>query len=104
MLSQSNVLRGMIVIMANGIWVFNGVRSNFPSALFYELNDAERWIQQNNLTGILTKYPVDISVYDWAINKRYFQPNNSNHLTPDFIGRFSSAYLEHYHYENGKRE
>jgi hypothetical protein len=85
------------------IWVFNGSRSSFPSGVFTNLKFAEEWIQQHRLTGMLTAYPLDIGVYQWAIEMSFFKPKVERHTTADFIQSFSSAYLEHYHYEDGKK-
>lgn len=84
------------------VWVFNGFRSIFPSAVYTSKEKALDWIRDNSLTGTLTKYPVDISIYDWAISNGSFNPNKPDQSSPEFIGRFSSASQEHFHFENGK--
>jgi hypothetical protein len=84
----------------NTVWVFNG-GGNFPSAVFSTRARAESWIAEHRLTGCLTKYPVDVGVYEWAIACGAFKPNRPDHSEPRFIGRFSSASLEHYHYTDG---
>lgn len=86
----------------NTIWIFVGDKNGFPSAVFSSKQVAEEWIAANILTGTLTAYPLDTSVYDWAVNNGYFRPIKQHQKTPSFIQNFSSAYLEHYHYENGK--
>lgn len=88
--------------MAEGIWVFNGIGSHFPSGVFTSQALAEEWIAKHKLTGTLTLYPIDTGVYEWAIGKSVFKPKEDRHKTSEFIGRFSSAYQEHYHYEDGK--
>jgi len=85
------------------VWVFQGNNSNFPSATFSTIEKAIIWITANNLSGILTQYPINISVYDWAINEGYFKPKTENKKTPDFISKFSSAYLTHYHFIDGEQ-
>ena len=85
------------------VWIFNGVKSNFPSAVFRHLSDAETWITNHSLSGVLTRYPLDIGAYDYAISRGIFTPKNADQETPLFIGKFSSASFEHYHYEDGKR-
>lgn len=92
------------MIEAGWVWVFNGARSNFPSGIFTDLDRAERWIEQHRLTGTLTMYPVDAGVYDWAIDKGLFRPDQPHQATPDFIGGFTSASIEHHHYEDGRRQ
>jgi hypothetical protein len=85
------------------VWVFNGPRSSFPSGIFTDLDRAERWIEQHRLTGTLTAYPLDTGVYEWAIAREFFRPLKPHPTTSDFIGRFTSASMEHHHYEEGRR-
>jgi hypothetical protein len=82
------------------VWVFNGDNS-FPSGVFSSRENAERWISEQRLSGTLTKYPVDVPVYDWAIANGAFKPKRADQREPRFIGRFSSAREEHYHYTDG---
>ena len=84
------------------IWVFNGEKSAIPSAVFNQRQEAEVWIKSHELTGMLTKYPVGIPIFDWAIANNYFAPKNDLQQNARAIANFSSAYLEHYHYENGE--
>jgi len=83
------------------VWIFNGARSNFPSAAFSQRALAEEWIKKHRLTGTLTRYPIDMGVYEWALDRGYFSPSKDEHRTALFIGKFSSASQEHYHYEDG---
>lgn len=83
------------------IWVFVGDDANLPSAVFSSVAKAEKWIEGHKLSGILTAYPVDIGIYEWAITKGYYKACGERTSTPKFIGRFSSAHLPHFHYENG---
>ena len=87
----------------NSVWVFNGARSQFPAGVFSERALAEAWIKQYKLTGVLTAYPLDKGVYDEAVDNSWFKPQREDQRSPEFIGRFSSASQEHYHYENGER-
>lgn len=84
------------------IWVVNGVGGRFPCAVFSTRELGEEWIRRHSITGVLTAYPLNKGVYDWAIEAGYFSPNKV--VTPELIGRFSSAYQEHYHYEEGLPE
>ena len=83
------------------VWVFVGVKAQFPSGVFTQREAAEAWIHQNQLSGTLTAYPLDIGTFDWAINRGYFKPKRADQLSAEFIQRFSSASQEHYHYEKG---
>jgi len=37
-----------------------------------------------------------------VIENDYWRPKKDHEKTSEFIQRFTSAYLEHYHYENGE--
>ena len=84
------------------IWIFNGTRNKYPSAVFEDLELAKNWIEENKLTGTLTAYPINISVYDWAISLGHFRANKVEQTTANFIGNFSSASQQHFHFEDGK--
>lgn len=60
---------------------------------------AEGWINANGLQGTLTKYPVDVPVYDFAIQNGWFTQKSDRERSGEFIQRFSSASMEHYHYD-----
>ncbi len=83
------------------VWVFNGASGRFPSGVFSSKDEAEAVIKRLGLTGTLTKYPVGQLVYEWALQNGAFTPKSPNQSTPEFIGKFSSAAQEHYHYEGG---
>src|SRR4030095_609954 len=84
------------------VWVFNGNHNYFPSAVFTQKRLAEDWIRTNQLEGTLTAYPLNISVYDWPIQKGFFSPKKEQHTSPVFVANFSSASQEHDHFENGE--
>lgn len=83
------------------VWVFRGDNAVFPSAIFSTQSAGEEWIVSNRLSGTLTKYPLDEPVYDWAIRLGYFTPKQDKQKTPEFIGKFSTASQEHFHYKDG---
>jgi hypothetical protein len=85
----------------NQVWVFMGEGATHPCAVFATKERADEWIRQWKVTGTLTAYPLDQSVYDWAIAGRHFHPTHPSHTEPTFVQRFSSAYAEHYHYDRG---
>ena len=86
------------------IWVFMGEGGSHPCALFSTKARAEEWINQFGVSGVLSGYPLDVSVYEWAKENNYFTPKYPTQSSAEFIQRFSSAYLEHYHYERGERK
>lgn len=51
---------------------------------------------------MLIKLPLNVSVYQWAIDMGYFNPTKDYMKSSQFIQQFNSAYLERYHYQDGK--
>lgn len=90
--------KGQLQTDSQRVWVFVG-RGRFPSGVFATRETAERWIARHGLKGCLTAYPLDEGVYDYVLRQGAWQPYRPEQTSPDFIGAFSSAYLEHYHYE-----
>jgi hypothetical protein len=82
-----------------GVWIYNAPRAMFPCAVFDTKQKAIEWIFENKISGCLTLYPINKSVYDWAIEIQFFVPKKPEHFTPKYIGSFTSAALEHYHFE-----
>ncbi|AUD01004.1 DUF7710 domain-containing protein [Spirosoma pollinicola] len=85
-----------------GIWVFHGEGGRFSSGVFSSKAKAEYWISQHQLSGMLTLYPLDTGVYDWSLEKGYFEAEKEADPKATFIQRFTTASQEHYHYEDGK--
>ena len=84
------------------VWLFNGEASHFPSAVFLSFTRALNWIERYSLTGTLTRYPLDKSVFDWAVENEFYQPNSTRgKCGPKTVAIFSSAYLEHFHFKDG---
>lgn len=88
----------------DGVWVFNGDDGRFAGGVFTTLEPAEAWIAERELSGVLTLYPLDTGVYQWAIGRGLFTPKQDKHSSPGFIGCFTTASMAHHHYEQGKRE
>jgi hypothetical protein len=84
------------------VWLFHGDGAQFASGAFSSCEAAERWIETNCLTGLLTRYPMDQGSYDWAVTNGTFVPKRDNQKTPKFIQRFADGSV-HHHYEHGKR-
>lgn len=91
----------MTIDMIRSVWVFNGEGSRFPSGIFALRDSAEIWIRQHQLTGILTEYPLDIGVYEWAIQNGVFRPKRPDQQSSKFVGGFTSAHMAHVHFEAG---
>ncbi|WP_232107250.1 DUF7710 domain-containing protein [Gimesia alba] len=86
------------------MWVFHGASAQFAIGVFSSREKAETWINRHQLIGVLTRYPVDTGVYDWAIETGMFSPQKEYQTGAKFIGRFTSASQEHFHYESGIEE
>lgn len=87
--------------MSNYMYIFIGEEASFPSGVFSDYEKAVNWIKANSLNGVLNKYPVDISVYDWAIDKEYFEVKRDYQTSSKFIQKFTTASMEHWHFEDG---
>ena len=83
------------------LWVFQGDNSDCINGIFSSKDLAELYIKEYSLTGILIKFPLDISVYQWTIAMGYFSPTKDYMRSSNFIQNFNSAYLEHYHFRDG---
>ena len=84
------------------VWAFQGEGANTCIAIYTDKINAENYIKQYALSGILIKMPLNISIYQWAIESGYFSPHKDYMHTSSFIQKFNSAYLEHYHYVCGQ--
>ena len=86
--------------MEKTVWLFHGDKARFTSAEFSSRALAEAWIAENGFSGMLTEYPVDISVYDFhqrsGIGKKYAE------CSLEFKQNYTSASQDHYHYQAGK--
>ena len=83
------------------MWVVQGSRASFPSAIFSSKEKAVQWIEKYKISGMLSKYPIDISIYDWTILKGFFKPKRDDQKTPDLIQSFSTVYIEDSQYVDG---
>ncbi|MCA9643526.1 MAG: hypothetical protein H6718_06085 [Polyangiaceae bacterium] len=86
------------------VWVFNGVRAQFPAAIFSTEEKAREWIERTGVRGTLTQYPLDESAYDWAIRNEMFRVKGPQHQTGHFIQGFSSGAMPHYHFVDDEVE
>ena len=84
------------------VWVFNAQGATFPSGVFTSAAAADAWIAKHRLSGVLTAYPLDHGVYDWAVENGYF--GRTKPATPNFVGSFTSYRQKHYHYEAGSNK
>lgn len=82
------------------VYVFVGEKAFIPAAIFSSFDDADQWIRKNKLNGSLNKMPLNISVYDWAIENDFFTPTKDYQKGSKFIQSFTSASMDHWHYDD----
>ncbi len=85
------------------IWCFNG-GGQFPVGLFDDLDKARAWIAHNRLSGVLTAYPLNAGVFDWAVEQGHVTlalKVKADQNKPDFVATFTSASQQHFHFEVG---
>ncbi|WP_293914732.1 hypothetical protein [Deinococcus sp.] len=76
-----------------------GAQARQSAAVFTTLEAGEAWVRQHSLEGMLTWYPLDLSAYDWAVERGSFRPTTPHHRSAAFLASFSSALQPHHHYE-----
>jgi hypothetical protein len=91
-------------VHGRSVWIFRGDGANWPSGVFSSEEMAERWIAEHRLTGMITEYPVDVGVYEWAVASGRFRPSKPQHSSSGFIGGFTTAAQEHGHYTEGAHD
>ncbi|WP_336836491.1 DUF7710 domain-containing protein [Sphingobacterium siyangense] len=75
--------------MLDTIWVFHGEGGRFSSGVFTSIEKAEIWINKHKLSGVLTAYPIDEGVYDWALFNDFFNVKRQTQMEPNFIQTLS---------------
>lgn len=90
-------------------WVFMGNRRypGFASGVFLSQERAEQWVAHGRLSGTLTYYPIDVSAYEWAVQRRHFRPKKQEHSQIEFIENFACGWWHDHYYEGrgtGERE
>jgi hypothetical protein len=84
------------------VWVFIGGEIGKTSGVFTSKAIAEEWIAKHLLSGTLRAYPLNMGVYDWAVNEGIFKPRGEFECSPLFIAGYVTASQHYYVYENGK--
>lgn len=83
-----------------GVYVFHGTGASFAAAVYETVAQAAADIERHKLSGLLTWYPVGWTVYDYAIAEGLFTPRE--YADGKFVQSFTSAMLDHHHFENGQ--
>ena len=94
------------MIEAEQVWVFNGMQegaSHVGSSR--SLDQAERLDQEEPASPAPSLYtPWTLGSTIGLLPEGYFQVKKPHQATADFIGRFTSASMEHHHYQDGQRQ
>ena len=94
-------------MLENPVWLFHASGAQFAGGAFQDVASAESWIAKHSLTGVLTAYPLGEGCFDWAERLEVIgmKPERlvAKRSDPAFVGGFTSAAQEHFHYENGIR-
>ena len=96
------------MIPKNNIWIFIGNGAVFPSSAFTEKKVAEKWIETNKLSGMLSAMPVNQGLFDWGCENNAFSMKpeklEEKKNDPRFIADCTTASLEHDHYIDGFKD
>jgi hypothetical protein len=82
------------------VWVFHGEHAQFASGVFADQDAALAWAAAHELSGVLTRYPVGVGCYDYAVAQNRFVPSKPHHGTPEHVARFSPG-GPHIHLRDG---
>jgi hypothetical protein len=56
----------------DAVWIFHGEGADFACAAFRTKQAAVRWIGWRGVSGVLTSHSLDVSAYDWAVQRGSF--------------------------------
>lgn len=84
------------------VFVFHGAHAKFAAGVYDSLEDAKRSVSAHKMSGILTRYSINETAYDYAIRNDFFHPKPAK--SESFVQKFTSASQEHYHFLNGEIE
>ena len=79
----------------DSVWIFVGAKARFPSGVFANVADAEKWIAEHRLTGVLTEYRVGVGAFDQALREGTFEPRDEREKSPEFIEAHAPSKVEY---------
>lgn len=82
------------------VWVFHSQGAKGAGGVFRDLDEARAWIERHRLTGLLTRYPLGMGVYDYVVGRGWHKPSKDYMRTPEYIGGFC-GWLAHHHFADG---
>ena len=84
------------------VYIFHGLSARFAASVYESLEQADFDIKLKEMSGLLTIYPLNETVYDYCVRAKLFEEKEN--VSSKFVQSFTSAYLEHYHYKDGCRD
>ena len=72
-----------------------------PTGVFSSYEQAVRWIEKHKLVGYLGEFPIDVGVYDWAMQLDYYKRNTRLNFDRQ---NFATGLLNHYHFTKDHHE
>ena len=84
------------------VYIFHGDNARFTTSVYASLEQADVDIKSKQMSGMLTIYPLNETVYDYCVREKLYVKKEN--ISSQFIQGFTSAYLEHYHYKDGCRD
>ena len=82
------------------VFIFHGSGAKFAAGVYDGLDAAKRNIAAHKMSGLLTKYSLNETAFDYAIRNKLFEPKEEK--PAHFVQRFTSAAQDHFHFENGE--
>lgn len=78
------------------VWVFQC--KSAEAGVFTEFRLAALWARQHKVSGLLTRFPLNQGIYDWAVENDYLTEKQIGHGREGlYLGTF-----KHFHFENGE--
>ncbi len=83
------------------VWLFTSASNDvvpdahIPQAAFRTLAAGDRWVRTLKPSGMLTEYPMNIGVFEWATARGVFKPRRDDQRATPFIETFSDASQAH---------
>lgn len=86
----------------HGVYIFHGAGARFATAVYETVEQATADIARHGMSGVLTWYPVGKTDYNHVVDEGLFAAKD--HADGKFVQSFTSAFLDHYHFEDGKTD
>ena len=86
------------------VWVFMGDKGTCPMGVWATLDAAHMYLHDEELSGTLIVYELDMPIYEAAKNSGKFKPARDQHRSLKFRQTFNHQFQEHYLFKDGRCE